>query len=134
VRAEEGEIEVACEQQSGTFVGAGMVGLLVSGGYLGAWYLAVERPTCEETGMFACTGPAILMYIVGVPVTYLVWSLGLRAVRVPLPWLVPVAVLLLLIVIVPVAEVVEPPNWVWPFVAAVACGLWARLFKRAPQE
>lgn len=122
---------MAREQRSGSFAAAGLVGLVVSGGYLGTWWLVVERPTCDQTGMFACAGPAILMYLVGVPVAYLVWSLGLRAVRVGLPWLAPLAVLMLLIVIVPAAEVVEPPKWVWPFVAALGCGLWTRLVRAA---
>lgn len=118
---------MARDRQSGSSFAAGTVGLLVSAGYAGAWYLAVERPTCEQTGVFACAGPGILMYVVGIPVTYVLWSLGLRAARVQLPWLAPVAVLLVLIVLVQLTEPIEPPLWVWPAVAALACALWARI-------
>ena len=103
-----------------------MVGLVVCAGYVTVWYLAVERPTCEQTGAFACAGPGILMYVVGVPVSYVLWSLGLRVVWAPLPWLAPLAVLAVLIVLVPLSEPIEPPLWMWPGVVALLCVAWAR--------
>jgi hypothetical protein len=77
--------------------------------------------------MFACAGPAILMYLVGIPVGYVVWSLGLRAVCAPLPWLAPVVVLIALVLLVQVSEVIEPPMWVWPVVAGALTAGWVRL-------
>lgn len=111
----------------GSPLAAGLVGLLVTGTYFVVWQVTVELPTCDQTGMFACSGPAFLMYVVGIPVTYVVWSLGLRAVRAPLPWLAPVGVLGALIVLVQIAEVVEPPTWVWPVVAGAVTAAWTRL-------
>ncbi len=115
------------DPRAGSTFAAGIVGLLVSAGYLGAWYLAVERPVCEQTGVFACAGPGILMYVVGVPVAYLVWSLALRAARAPLPWLCPVAVLTALMLLAPLIEL---PLWVWPAVPALLSALWVRLIDR----
>jgi hypothetical protein len=118
---------MARDPRPASVLAAGLVGLLASGGYAATWYWVVERPVCEETGMFACIGPGVLMYVVGLPVTYVLWSLGLRAVRAPLPWLAPLATLLVLVVVVPLAEPLEPPMWVWPFVAGFVCVLWARI-------
>ncbi|HEX5861993.1 MAG TPA: hypothetical protein VFY58_09135 [Nocardioides sp.] len=112
---------------SGSPLAAGLVGLLVTSGYLALWWVLVERATCEQTGMFACSGPAISMYLFGVPTAYVVWSLGLRLVRAPLPWLAPVVVLMALVVLVPTSEVIEPPTWGWPVVAGALTAAWARL-------
>ena len=119
------------ERRPGSPIAAGIVGLLVTLGYLALWWVVVERPTCDQTGMFACSGPAISMYLFGVPATYVVWSLGLRLVRGPLPWLAPVAVLMALVVLVPMSEVIEPPIWVWPAVAGALNAAWARLLRPA---
>jgi hypothetical protein len=115
------------EDRPGSPIAAGITGLLVTAGYLGLWQVTVEAPTCDQTGMFACAGPAILMYLVGIPVGYVVWSLGLRAVCAPLPWLAPVVVLIALVLLVQVSEVIEPPMWVWPVVAGALTAGWVRL-------
>ncbi|MGA9749699.1 MAG: hypothetical protein WBQ50_19775, partial [Nocardioides sp.] len=94
----------------------GLVGVLSAAGYLGVWEVVVERQVCESTGMFACAGPALVMYVVGIPLAYVVWSLGLRAVRAPLPWLLPVVTVLVLAMLAPL---VDPPVWVWPAVTGL---------------
>ncbi len=117
-------------RRSVTVVAAGLVGLVTCAGLMTAWYVVVEAPgSCDETGVFACTGGAFLVLILGIPITYVVWSLGLRFVGVPMPWLAPVTVLAVVFVLVNVTTAIEPPQWVWPVVASVTCGLWARLFQ-----
>jgi hypothetical protein len=107
------------------------VGTLVAAGYLRAWYLAVERPTCTDTGVFACAGPALAMYVLGVPAAYVVLAVGLRVTGAPLPWLVPAVVLLALILLVPLSEPVDPPAWVWPPAVGLVCAGWTRLLPAA---
>ena len=96
--------------------------------------MVVEQATCNKTGMFACSGPAFLMYVVGVPVTYVVWSLALRVVRAPLPWLAPLAVLAAMLVLAPMTEAFEPPKWVWPAVMGALTGVWARFLQHDARQ
>ena len=118
------------EPRPGSPLAAGIVTLVVTSAYYLCWQVVVERrPPCQQTGVFACSGPALMLILLGVPATYLVWSLALRAVRAPLPWLAPLMVMGVLFVLVPMSEVVEPPTWVWPAVVGALTGLWARLLR-----
>jgi hypothetical protein len=112
-------------------MGAGLVGLVVSAVYLAAWYQLVERSTCEGTGLFDCAGPAFLMLLVGVPMSYVFLSLGLRATGAPQPWLAPLAVAAVVVVLARFSSVVDLPLWLWPAVVAVLCALWTTLTNRS---
>ena len=114
----------------GTAFAAGLVGLLASAGFVAAWYFVVEVPrSCDQTGVFACMGDDLLLVIFGIPITYVLWPLGLRLAKAPMPWLAPFAVLTIISVLVSVTLAIEPPLWIWPIVASAICGLWARLLE-----
>jgi hypothetical protein len=109
---------------------AGLVGLLASAGFTAAWYLVVEAPgSCDQTGVFACMGDDLLLVIFGIPITYVLWPLGLRLAKAPMPWLAPFAVLTIISVLVSVTLAIEPPLWIWPVIASIICGLWTRLLE-----
>lgn len=81
------------DRRKATMLKSGLVAFLVSGAYLTAWEALVERATCESTGIFACAGPDLWLYFIGVPLAYAVWSLGLTWARQAVPWLGPLVVL-----------------------------------------
>jgi hypothetical protein len=118
-------------ERRGSSMAAGLVGLVVSAVYLAAWYQLVERSTCEGTGLFDCAGPAFLMLLVGVPMSYVFLSLGLRATGAPQPWLAPLVVAAAVVVLARFSSVVDLPLWLWPAVVAVLCALWTIATNRA---
>ena len=103
-----------------------LVGLVVPGVFLAAWQVLVERATCESTGMFACAGPSLVLILVGVPLTYVVWSLGLAWAGLALPWLAPVMVMACLVVVVPLTARMDVPTVAWVMVIAVLTAGWAK--------
>lgn len=103
-----------------------LVGLVVPGAFLAAWQILVERATCESTGMFACAGPSIYLTLIGVPLTYVVWSLGLAWAGLALPWLAPVMVMGCLVVVVPLTAGMNVPTAAWVAVIAVMTAGWAK--------
>jgi len=103
-----------------------LVGLVVPGAFLAAWQILVERATCESTGVFACAGPGLFLTLVGVPLTYVVWSLGLAWAGLALPWLAPVMVIGCLVVVVPLTAGMSVPTAAWVAVIAVMTAGWAK--------
>ena len=103
-----------------------LVGLVVPGAFLAAWQILVERATCESTGVFACAGPGLFLILVGVPLTYVVWSLGLAWAGLALPWLAPVMVMGCLVVVVPLTAGMSVPTAAWVAVIAVMTAGWAK--------
>ena len=103
-----------------------LVGLVVPSAFLAAWEILVERATCESTGMFDCAGPGLLLVLVGVPLTYVVWSLGLTWAGLALPWMAPLIVMGCLVVVVPLTARLNVPTAAWVAVIAVMTTGWAR--------
>jgi purine-cytosine permease-like protein len=58
-------------------------------------------------------------------VAYVALAIGLRIARTPLPWLAPMAVAGALVLLAELAELVDPPLWLWPVVVAALCAAWA---------
>lgn len=103
-----------------------LVGLAVPGAFLAAWQILVEQATCESTAMFGCAGPGLFLMLVGVPLTYVVWSLGLTWAGLALPWLAPVMVMACLVVVVPLTAGLHVPTAAWIAVIAVMTTAWAK--------
>ena len=114
------------DRRKATTLKAGLVGFLVSGAYLTAWQVLVEGVTCESTGVFACAGPGLLMYLIGVPLAYVAWSLGLTWAGQALPWLAPLVVMGALVIVVPLTGSMELSQAWWLIVVAVMSAGWAR--------
>jgi hypothetical protein len=107
-----------------------VIGLAAPGAFLAFWYRLVENVRCESTAMFACTGRPAAMIVIGLPLCYVVWSVGLRLAGVGHPWLAPLAIALGLVLLVPLSAPLGVPNWCWVAVATAASAAWGWFFDR----
>ncbi|GAB2744255.1 hypothetical protein [Nocardioides pakistanensis] len=106
---------------------AALLGAGLTGCYLGVWQVYVEQDPCESTAMLGCIGRGLQMYLVGLPVLYLLWALGMRLLGVALPWLAPLAVALALLVLAEPAQWLDLDLWVWPVLLGAVNAGWVRL-------
>lgn len=106
---------------------AALLGAGLSGSYLAVWEVYVENDPCESTAMFGCIGRGMTMYLVGLPLLYLVWSLGMRLVGVALPWLAPFAVGVCLVLVAEPLSWLDVGVWVWPLVVGLLNAGWVRV-------
>lgn len=106
---------------------AALLGAGLTGCYLGVWEVYVEHDPCESTAVLGCIGRGLQMYLIGLPVLYLLWVLGMRLLGIALPWLAPVAVGVAVLLLVEPAEWLDLGPWVWPAVAGAVNAGWVRM-------
>jgi hypothetical protein len=112
--------------------GAALVGLIVPGAFLAAWQRIVEDAVCESTAALGCVGPALLLIVVGVPISYVGWSFGLALTGAALPWLAPLAIFGCMVVLVPLAAPLAVPNPAWLAFTSVTSATWAWAAGKTP--
>ena len=100
-------------------VGFGSVGL-----YLAAWDLFVTQSSCPAFQPDGCTGRPLAMTVVGLPVLYVVWAVGLRGTGARLAALAPLALGLALFALARIVMPYETSLWLWPTVTGVLSGAW----------
>ena len=100
-------------------VGFGSVAL-----YLAAWDLFVTQSSCPAFQPDGCTGRPLAMTVVGLPVLYVVWAVGLRGTGARLAALAPLALGLALFALARIVMPYETSLWLWPTVTGVLSGAW----------
>ena len=100
-------------------VGFGSVGL-----YLAAWDLFVTQSSCPAFQPDGCTGRPLAMTVVGLPVLYVVWAVGLRGTGARLAALAPLGLGLARFALARSELPYETSLWLWPTVTGVLSGAW----------
>jgi hypothetical protein len=105
-------------------LGAAAVGFCALGLYVAAWRTFVAGSTCLPDAMGDCMGAPLAMVLVGLPVLYVVWAVGLRLCGAHYPWMAPPAIGLGLFVLARIIGPYETPVLVWLIVAAALSAGW----------
>ena len=105
-------------------LGAATVGFCALGLYVAAWRTFVAGSTCQEDTIGDCMGAPLAMAVVGLPVLYVVWAVGLRVTGAPYSWMAPPAIGLALFVLARIIGPYETPVLVWLVAAAVLSAGW----------
>ena len=103
---------------------AATVGFCALGLYVAAWRLFVAGSGCRPRTIGDCMGAPIAMAVVGLPVLYVVWAVGLRLTGARLSWLAPPAIGLALFVLARIIGPYETPVLVWLVAGAVLSAGW----------
>lgn len=111
--------------RNAALAGGALAGLIAPGAFLFAWQRIVEDSGCESTAALGCVGPALLLIVIGVPICYVGWSLGLARTGSTLPWLAPLAIFGLLVVVVPMTAPLAVPVPAWLAFTSIASATWA---------
>lgn len=108
-------------------VGFGTVSL-----YMVVWGTFATGSSCRPVAAGDCMGGPLAMVLVGLPVLWAVWAVGLRVCGARYPWSAPPAIGLALFVLARIVGPYETPLLVWPVVAAVLSALWRWRFSPRP--
>lgn len=111
---------------------AGVVGFSTVGLYLVAWDTFVTQSSCRGFEHDDCTGAPLAMTLVGLPVLYAVWAVGLRAAGSRHAGVAPLALGIALFMVARVVVPYDTSLWVWPTIAAVLSAVWRWWFSPAP--
>jgi hypothetical protein len=107
-----------------SLLGAATVGFCAVGLYVAAWRTFVGGSTCRADAGGDCMGAPLAMAVVGLPVLYIVWAVGLRVGGAAYPWMAPAAIGLALFVLARIIGPYETPVVVWLVAAAVLSAGW----------
>jgi hypothetical protein len=101
------------------------VGFAAVGLYLVAWDLFVTQSTCTTfQPPDGCTGRPLAMTLVGLPVLYVVWAVGLRGTGARHAALAPLALGVALFVLARMVMPYETTLWLWPTATGVLSAAW----------
>ena len=109
---------------------AAAVGFCALGLYLGAWTLFVTGSACATAAGGVCNGAPIAMAVVGLPVLYAAWAVGLALTGARLAGLAPLAIGLALFALARATDYHETPTLIWLLSAALLSAGW-RLWVRS---
>jgi hypothetical protein len=111
---------------------AGVVGFSTVGLYLVAWHLFVTQSSCRGFEHDDCTGAPLAMTMVGIPLLYVVWAVGLWATGARFAGLAPLAFGLALFVTARIVVPYETSLWLWPSITGVLSAVWRWRFGPEP--